>query len=123
MIAVHQRIDRPGGTAVLAGRPVARIGYGAMQLPGPHVLGPPRERGTVLAVLPIRAGREHRSVARARRGQPATARPRGNGASGDHGIDLDSQLAEMVSLRDDGSTSSLGHLAENVARGQVHLDV
>jgi pyridoxine 4-dehydrogenase len=42
---------RPGGTARLAGRPVARIGYGAMQLPGPGVLGPPRDRAVALAVL------------------------------------------------------------------------
>jgi pyridoxine 4-dehydrogenase len=35
----------------LAGRPVARIGYGAMQLPGPGVLGPPRDRALALAVL------------------------------------------------------------------------
>ena len=41
----------PGGTARLAGRPVARIGYGAMQLPGPGVLGPPRDRAAALAVL------------------------------------------------------------------------
>lgn len=36
---------------MLAGRPVARIGYGAMQLPGPGVLGPPRDRVAALAVL------------------------------------------------------------------------
>jgi pyridoxine 4-dehydrogenase len=30
---------------------VARIGYGAMQLPGPGVFGPPRDRDTALAVL------------------------------------------------------------------------
>ena len=42
---------RPGGSAILAGRPVARIGYGAMQLPGPGVLGPPRDRALALAVL------------------------------------------------------------------------
>jgi aryl-alcohol dehydrogenase-like predicted oxidoreductase len=35
----------------LAGRAVARIGYGAMQLPGPGVLGPPRDRAVALAVL------------------------------------------------------------------------
>jgi len=35
----------------LAGRAVARIGYGAMQLPGPGVLGPPRDRALALAVL------------------------------------------------------------------------
>jgi pyridoxine 4-dehydrogenase len=42
---------QPGGSAVLAGRAVARIGYGAMQLPGPGVLGPPRDRAVALAVL------------------------------------------------------------------------
>ena len=36
---------------MLAGRVVARIGYGAMQLPGPGVLGPPRDRAIALAVL------------------------------------------------------------------------
>jgi pyridoxine 4-dehydrogenase len=36
---------------MLAGRPVARIGYGAMQLPGPGVLGPPRDRAAALALL------------------------------------------------------------------------
>jgi aryl-alcohol dehydrogenase-like predicted oxidoreductase len=35
----------------LAGRPVRRIGFGAMQLPGPRVFGPPRDRGAALAVL------------------------------------------------------------------------
>jgi len=42
---------QPGGSAMLAGRPVARIGYGAMQLPGPGVLGPPRDRAAALALL------------------------------------------------------------------------
>src|ERR1700746_3313763 len=41
----------PGGTARFAGRSVARIGFGAMQLPGPGVLGPPRDRALALAVL------------------------------------------------------------------------
>jgi pyridoxine 4-dehydrogenase len=31
--------------------PVSRIGFGAMQLPGPGVFGPPRDRGGALAVL------------------------------------------------------------------------
>jgi aryl-alcohol dehydrogenase-like predicted oxidoreductase len=35
----------------LAGRPVRRIGLGAMQLPGPRVFGPPRDREEALAVL------------------------------------------------------------------------
>ena len=42
---------QPGGTARLAGCAVARIGYGAMQLPGPGVLGPPRDRAVALALL------------------------------------------------------------------------
>src|SRR6476646_3542619 len=42
---------QPGGSAMLAGRPVARIGFGAMQLPGPGVLGPPRDRPAALALL------------------------------------------------------------------------
>ena len=35
----------------LAGRTVHRIGFGAMQLPGPCVFGPPRDRDAALAVL------------------------------------------------------------------------
>src|SRR6476660_6633737 len=35
----------------LAGRTVARVGFGAMQLPGPGVFGPPRDRDAALAVL------------------------------------------------------------------------
>jgi pyridoxine 4-dehydrogenase len=35
----------------LAGRPVGRIGFGAMQLPGPGVFGPPRDRNLALALL------------------------------------------------------------------------
>ena len=39
------------GTATLSGRTVRRIGFGAMQLPGPGVLGPARDRDQALAVL------------------------------------------------------------------------
>lgn len=35
----------------LVGREVRRIGFGAMQLPGPGVFGPPRDRDTAIAVL------------------------------------------------------------------------
>jgi pyridoxine 4-dehydrogenase len=35
----------------LTGRTVNRIGFGAMQLPGPHVWGPPRDRDAAIAVL------------------------------------------------------------------------
>ena len=36
---------------VLGDFPVSRIGFGAMQLPGPGVWGPPRDRGEALTVL------------------------------------------------------------------------
>jgi aryl-alcohol dehydrogenase-like predicted oxidoreductase len=35
----------------LAGRSVRRLGFGAMQLPGPGVFGPPKDRATALAIL------------------------------------------------------------------------
>ncbi|HEY6472945.1 MAG TPA: oxidoreductase [Acidimicrobiales bacterium] len=38
-------------TFPLAGRPVRRMGFGAMQLPGPGVFGPPKDRATALAIL------------------------------------------------------------------------
>jgi len=46
-----RRLDMPAGSAPLAGHQVARIGFGAMQLPGPHVWGPPPDRDMALAVL------------------------------------------------------------------------
>jgi pyridoxine 4-dehydrogenase len=49
------------GTYSLAGRSVNRLGYGAMQLAGPGVFGPPRNRDQALAVLraAIAAGVNH----------------------------------------------------------------
>lgn len=41
----------PGGTATLGGHRVARMGFGAMQLPGRGVWGPPRDREVALTVL------------------------------------------------------------------------
>jgi aryl-alcohol dehydrogenase-like predicted oxidoreductase len=38
-------------TFTLGDRPVNRLGYGAMQLAGPGVFGPPKDRETALAVL------------------------------------------------------------------------
>lgn len=38
-------------TYTFAGRTVRRVGYGAMQLPGPGVLGPPRDRDEAARVL------------------------------------------------------------------------
>jgi pyridoxine 4-dehydrogenase len=39
------------GTFNLGGRTVKRLGYGAMQLAGPGVFGPPKDHGAALAVL------------------------------------------------------------------------
>ena len=39
------------GSFVLGGRTVNRMGYGAMQLAGPGVFGPPRDRAAALTVL------------------------------------------------------------------------
>ncbi|RWI12320.1 aldo/keto reductase family oxidoreductase [Mesorhizobium sp.] len=39
------------GTFTLGDRTVKRLGYGAMQLAGPGVFGPPKNHGTALAVL------------------------------------------------------------------------
>jgi len=42
----------PGGTFTMAeDLTVTRVGYGAMQLAGPHVFGPPRDRDAAIAVL------------------------------------------------------------------------
>ena len=49
------------GTYRLGGRDVRRLGYGAMQLAGPGVFGPPRDREAALAVLrqAVAAGVDH----------------------------------------------------------------
>ena len=49
------------GTWMLGDRTVKRIGYGAMQLAGPGVFGPPRDRDAALAVLraAVEAGVDH----------------------------------------------------------------
>jgi pyridoxine 4-dehydrogenase len=39
------------GSYKLGNRPVKRLGYGAMQLAGPGVFGPPKDHGAALAVL------------------------------------------------------------------------
>jgi pyridoxine 4-dehydrogenase len=41
----------PSDTVLLAHRPVRRMGFGAMQLPGPGVFGPPKDRAVALAVV------------------------------------------------------------------------
>jgi aryl-alcohol dehydrogenase-like predicted oxidoreductase len=49
------------GTFKLGDRTVKRLGYGAMQLAGPGVFGPPKDRGAALAVLreAIASGVDH----------------------------------------------------------------
>ncbi len=53
-------IDK-AGTFALGDRRVKRMGYGAMQLAGPGVFGPPRDRDAAVAVLraAVRAGIDH----------------------------------------------------------------
>ncbi len=50
-MADAQQTLPPGGTGTIGGATVSRIGFGAMQLPGPRVWGPPRDRAGALAVL------------------------------------------------------------------------
>jgi pyridoxine 4-dehydrogenase len=165
---------RPGGVAELAGRAVARIGFGAMQLPGPGVWGPPRDRDTALTVLrrAVELGVNHIDTAyfygdgvanelihaalhpypenlvlvskvgaarnqdgswiaaqqpeQLRAGVEANLRtlgvervgvvnlrlvdevPGGGPLPADQRADLDSQLAEMMSLRDEGKIGAIG---------------
>jgi aryl-alcohol dehydrogenase-like predicted oxidoreductase len=65
-----RRIEREGcgvtdiskaGNFTLGGRDVKRLGYGAMQLAGKGVFGPPRDRGAAIAVLraALAAGVDH----------------------------------------------------------------
>jgi aryl-alcohol dehydrogenase-like predicted oxidoreductase len=53
-------LDKAGSHAI-GDRTVRRIGYGAMQLAGPGVFGPPRDRETAIAVLraAVEAGVNH----------------------------------------------------------------
>ncbi|MBP2703867.1 oxidoreductase [Microbispora sp. RL4-1S] len=51
-MTTHNPGRAPGGTLTLAdGLTVSRMGYGAMQLAGPGVFGPPKDRDQALAVL------------------------------------------------------------------------
>ena len=44
--------DLPGGTFALGDLSVTRMGYGAMQLAGPGVIGPPRDRDEARVLRP-----------------------------------------------------------------------
>ena len=159
---------------MLAGQSVARVGFGAMQLPGPGVWGPPRDRDAALAVLrrAVELGVNHIDTAQyygpdvaneliraalhpypddlvlvskvggvrtASGGWTAAQRPEqlrsgvednlrslavdclgvvnlrliGN----DERVDLDSQLAEMVALREEGKIGGVG--VSNVTADQL----
>jgi ribulose 1,5-bisphosphate carboxylase large subunit-like protein len=52
------------GTFTLGTRTVNRLGYGAMQLAGPGVFGPPKDRAAAVAVLraAVEAGRRTTST-------------------------------------------------------------
>jgi aryl-alcohol dehydrogenase-like predicted oxidoreductase len=54
-------MDMPNELALLSNRPVRRMGFGAMQLPGPGVLGPPKDHDAAIAVLrrAVEAGVNH----------------------------------------------------------------
>jgi pyridoxine 4-dehydrogenase len=66
------------GVFSLGNRTVNRMGYGAMQLAGPGVFGPPKDRHAALAVLrEAVAGRQphrHQRLLRSSRHQPAHLR-------------------------------------------------
>ncbi|PGH55661.1 oxidoreductase [Azospirillum palustre] len=58
------KIDKSGnftGSFTLGGKAVRRLGYGAMQLAGPGVFGPPKDRDAAIAVLrhAVEAGVNH----------------------------------------------------------------
>lgn len=179
--AAGNRPGPPGGAAALAGRQVARIGFGAMQLPGPRVWGPPPDRDMALAVLrrAVELGVNHIDTAhyygagvanelirtalhpypedlvlvskvgaerddngswiaaqrpeQLRAGVEANLRSLdvervdavnlrlldagGGSAVAGPGVDLDSQLAEMVALRDEGKIGAIG--ISNATLGQL----
>jgi aryl-alcohol dehydrogenase-like predicted oxidoreductase len=48
--------ELPGGTWTMGDLAITRFGYGAMQLAGPGVMGPPADRDSALAVLREAAG-------------------------------------------------------------------
>lgn len=60
MTSQNSALDR-SGTFRLGDRTVKRLGYGAMQLAGPGVFGPPKDRAAAIAVLreAVAAGVDH----------------------------------------------------------------
>jgi pyridoxine 4-dehydrogenase len=179
MTSVNRGGPAPGGVGALGKYRVARMGFGAMQLPGPNVLGPPRDREEALAVLrrAVEMGVNHIDTAQfygpdvsneliqaalhpypedlvlvskvgaerdtsgrwlpaqrpeqLRAGVEANLRSldaelvhvvnlRLHQVEGDHGggVDLDSQVAEMLALRDEGKIGAIG--VSEVSIEQLH---
>lgn len=83
---------------------VSRIGFGAMQLPGPGVFGPPRDRDEALAVL--------RRAVGARRDGSGGWLPYDEPDQLRRGIE--DQLAAMIQARDEGLIGGVG--LSNVTR-------
>ena len=167
-------VPPPGGTATLAGRPVARVGYGAMQLEQRHV---PRDAAVAVLRQVVREGVNHIDTAEfygecnsfirdalapyaddlvlvskvgavrdaggalvpAQRPAELRAQVEANLASlgterlavvnlrrldlspglvaqGDQRVDLDSQLAELTALRDEGKIGGIGLSAVSTDR-------
>ncbi len=69
----------PGGTWNLGDLTVTRFGYGAMQLAGPWVMGPPADHDGALAVLrgAVELGITHRHQRRLRAAHHQRVDPRG----------------------------------------------
>src|SRR6185503_16303315 len=57
----RRSVPAPGGTYPFGDHEVARIGYGAMQLAGKGVFGPPKDRAGAIAVLrtAVESGVDH----------------------------------------------------------------
>jgi pyridoxine 4-dehydrogenase len=181
MTAATTSPQAPGGTARLAGRPVARVGFGAMQLAERPGSTTPQSRDAALSVLrhAVERGVNHIDTAQfygdgtvneriraalapypgdlalvskvgaqhvagklvpAQRPEQLRAgvdanlaalgieqlavvnlrrvdTPPGIIAEGDQLVDLDSQLAELVSLREEGKIGGIG--LSNVSAGQL----
>jgi pyridoxine 4-dehydrogenase len=181
MTAATTSPQAPGGTARLAGRPVARVGFGAMQLAERPGSTTPQSRDAALSVLRhavergvnhidtaqfygdgtvnerirvalapypgdlalvSKVGAEHVAGKLVPAQRPEQLRagvdanlaalgieqlavvnlrrvdaPPGIIAEGDQLVDLDSQLAELVSLREEGKIGGIG--LSNVSAGQL----
>ena len=61
MSTIDQTTVAKSGSFTLGGKAIRRLGYGAMQLAGPGVFGPPKDRDAAIAVLrhAIEAGVNH----------------------------------------------------------------